>query len=102
MLENDQLHNMMIEQKTKNILWKFYEKTRFRPEHVRERELIKKDRCLLARSASMFQLLRSPVFFVSERKAAELFMSVSFLGDAFFRKIWLTKVRFDFEIVFPF
>ena len=93
MLKNDQLHNMILNSPNKNILSRIYERTRFRPDMLKEKTLLKSDRCLLTRDARMFQLLHSNVFFLSERKAAELFLAVYFLGEAFFKLLWLNERR---------
>ena len=62
-LENDTLHIMAVKSPVKSILSRiFHAKTRLRPDMVKERAMVKGDRCLTARSPEMFDLFNSDIF----------------------------------------
>ena len=64
MLQNEQLHHLIVTSPAKSILWKIYEKTRLRADMKQDRELLKGDRCLLSRNAAMFRIIDSDVFLI--------------------------------------
>ena len=95
MLENEQLTNLIASSPTKNILWRiFNEKTRLRPDMIKEREIIERDRCLLFRDPKMIQLLRSDIFLVGETTAGNLLMSSSYLFEEMSNKLWVNQRSF--------
>lgn len=78
----------------KNILWRLaHEKTRLRPDMVKERELLSGDRCLLSSSRRMFELLFSDIFVVGERNAVNMLLALPlFVDDK--NKVWAGQKKF--------
>lgn len=90
-LLNEQLHNLIVSSPTKNILWRIFERTRLRPDMTREREILGGERCLFTRSPDMFQLLRSDIFLVGERSAANLLFSAFYMAENLLNKLWFNE-----------
>ena len=92
---------MILSSPTRNILSRiFYEKTQFRSDMEAEREILKKDRCLLFRDPKVLQLLKSDLYLCGERTGGNLLMSSSFLFEGMFKKLWVNKrAIFEYNLV---
>ena len=99
-LENDQLHNMIISSPTKNILSRiFQEKTRLGPDMTKERELFEGENCLISRDYKMTQLFSSEIFLVGERHTADLLMSTFEGFEGIFNKLWISETIYEYNLV---
>ena len=76
----------------KNILSILYEKTRLRPELAKEREIIGRDRCLIARDLSKIEKLleSTSIFFVGDRRQADLMLATSSMFAHLIPKLWIS------------
>lgn len=87
-----------------SILSKIYEKTKFRPDMVKERAILpNKDRCFVYQDYKMVNLLTSDqIFMIGGRSMANIFMGLSFMADRFFKKVWISQSLYDFNQVIYF
>lgn len=92
-LGNDQMHNMILNSPTQNVLTRIYEKTRLPPDMgPEERKLYDGDRCLLHRNFEKIrEILKRNIFLFGERKTADLLLTLLFLFDGLFEKFWISE-----------
>ena len=90
MFNGEELTNMAVRSPTNNLLWRiFHEKTRLRPDMVKEREFVNGDRCLLRQGPKLLNFMASDSFFlVIERGVANLLFSLSFMFKHVLKKLW--------------
>lgn len=90
-LRDSESFSMIISSPAGSILRKLYEKTRLRPDPVKERETLGSDRCLITRDPfQVTNLGKLNVFFVGEKKLADFgFASSSLEGIDY--KFWVSK-----------
>ena len=91
LLNNDQLHNMMVSSAPNSVLRRMYERTKLRTDMVRERQSLGSNRCLITRQPAMIDLFSSNIFILGERKMAALFATASSFIKGVFNRIWLNE-----------
>lgn len=91
LMETEPSTQMIASMPRNSVLFKVYnEKTRLREDMAKEeREIIKKDHCIVGRDASIYGLLGMDAFILAERKAVSTILVNSYLFERFFTKIWL-------------
>lgn len=100
--KNDQLVNMIISSPTKNIMWRiFHEKTRLRPDMVKEREILEDDRCLLARNLEKLEkILKSTrIYLIADRRMIDLVLASSFIFENNIKKLWISQQLYEYNKV---
>ena len=100
--KNDQLVNMIISSPTKNIMWRiFHEKTRLRPDMVKEREILEDDRCLLARNLEKLEkILKSTrIYLIADRRMIDLVLASSFIFENNIKKLWISQPLYEYNKV---
>ena len=107
MFANEQLMNMITSSTTKNVLSRiFYVKTQLQPDMVKERALLKKDRCLLATDLGSFNVVYSSnnIFIIGAKSFGNLVLGSSSLVFEFFKnQIWISKKSiYEFNLAFYF
>ena len=91
--------HMIASMPRNSVLFKVYnEKTRLGEDKIKEREVIKSDRCLLETDPRIFDRAYSifdlDAFILSERKISSIVLVNAYLFKAFFDKIWLNNRAF--------
>lgn len=75
----------------KNLLSRIFERTRLKPGTPdRVREAVGGDRCLLTRGARVTELPLFNLFFVGERKAADVLLVVASMIQELLHKVWIS------------
>lgn len=75
----------------KNLLSRIFERTRLKPGTPdRVRHAVGGDRCLLARGARVTELPLFNLFFVGERKAADVLLAVASMMQELLHKVWIS------------
>ena len=96
---------MVVSSPTKNALTRIYEKTRLRPDMAAEKAALKKDRCLLNYGPiEITEILKSDrIFFVGERRIADLVLGAPFVFESMYKKLWVNgRNIFEFNQVIYF
>ena len=78
--------------KNKNVLSRlYYEKTVLRPDMVRERKLLKGDRCFLFRDPSILEVLNFDIFIVGPRTYGHVLLASTYYFGGFPKKGWISE-----------
>lgn len=82
---------MLANSPTKNILTRiFKEKTFFRPDMVKEKELFRGDRCLVLRDPLMVQAFASDLVLFGPQNTGNLLMASAMYFDGIQGKVWVS------------
>ena len=98
--KGEQLHNLILRSQT-NVLTKiFNERSKFRTQMVRERELFTDGNCLITHDPDMADLMHSPIYILSPRTTANIFMVLFHMMQGIFKELWVSsKSIYEYKLL---